>query len=434
MDELDRLYEELAKELSGYISVKTIGKKKRYYLQKKERGHVVSAYIKRNDLPTVRIAIKRRKRLTQTIQTLEKKYYQPLAKLTPAAKALNGSLLLGDQVVAIFKNGDLQWIDEARAPLMVKRTHQIEGWLASRAIDQHRPNSRLLKKALRIEETGESELALRAHGATITDTYWFRPAHSKLTYKDVAFKADFFADIALSGNPASLGRKPALSPELTAIGSYEKCWKLENGEWWMYKKENDFERFSECFISELGTALGFAMAEYHLSGPYIKTRNFAKDVNYEPLSGLLGNDDSYRSVFLTLDLLGGEFSRDYLKLLYFDALVFNVDRHNENCGILRDRKSGALLRLAPNFDNNIALISRGYLPASSKAQEMMIRGLKDFLMSCPRAKQLYSRIAWPALSEEILDHCFKAVPLPIDESRVKTMLYNAEYLLQRLSD
>ena len=43
-----------------------------------------------------------------------------------------------------------------------------------------------------------------------------------------------------------------------------------------------------------------------------------------------------------------------------DALVYNVDRHTQNFGILRDGETGAILSMAPNFDNNIALISARY--------------------------------------------------------------------------
>lgn len=44
-----------------------------------------------------------------------------------------------------------------------------------------------------------------------------------------------------------------------------------------------------------------------------------------------------------------------------DVLCFNVDRHTNNYGILRDRESGEIVSMAPNFDNNMGLIFRGYL-------------------------------------------------------------------------
>ena len=52
---------------------------------------------------------------------------------------------------------------------------------------------------------------------------------------------NYFDNLALKGDPDSIERinHPEIltsrSPELTNIGSFEKCWKLENQEWWLYK-------------------------------------------------------------------------------------------------------------------------------------------------------------------------------------------------------
>ena len=43
-----------------------------------------------------------------------------------------------------------------------------------------------------------------------------------------------------------------------------------------------------------------------------------------------------------------------------DTIIFNMDRHTQNFGFLRDIDTGEIISLAPNFDNNVALISRGY--------------------------------------------------------------------------
>ena len=48
----------------------------------------------------------------------------------------------------------------------------------------------------------------------------------------------------------------------------------------------------------------------------------------------------------------------YLRMIYFDVVFNNVDRHNENCGLLRDKRNGKIIALAPNFDDNLSLISK----------------------------------------------------------------------------
>ena len=46
------------------------------------------------------------------------------------------------------------------------------------------------------------------------------------------------------------------------LTSFEKCWKLKDGKWWIYKSANQKEQFSELFVYELGEKLGMNMAHY----------------------------------------------------------------------------------------------------------------------------------------------------------------------------
>jgi hypothetical protein len=47
-------------------------------------------------------------------------------------------------------------------------------------------------------------------------------------------------------------------------------------------------------------------------------------------------------------------------MCYFDGLILNMDRHENNYGVLRDPDTGEILSLAPFYDHNISLIARGY--------------------------------------------------------------------------
>ena len=61
-------------------------------------------------------------------------------------------VMSGDTVVAKWEDGELTVLNEALLPLYLKRVHNADMWLETRAIDSHRANSRLLKKALRLKE------------------------------------------------------------------------------------------------------------------------------------------------------------------------------------------------------------------------------------------------------------------------------------------
>lgn len=303
---------------------------------------------------------------------------------------LTGYLMSADRQIARIERGEIIWAEEALLPLYLKRTQNVESWLAGRAIDDHRVNSRLLKKALRLRSADDAETALAVNGATITDTYWICRKDQPLRYEEVRFCENYFDTLALRGDPDGFSRKPSRTPELTNIGSYEKCWRLRDGIWWMYKAGNMEEYFSELFICRLGMEMGFSMAWYEMDGEYIRTRDFTEGakVNFETFDGITGEDDDYSRCFRALRGLGaGQMEEAYLKLVWLDTLCFNMDRHTKNFGLLRDRNSGRILTLAPNYDNNIALVSRGYSRDISRGSDGLIGFFRAFIEEEPEAKR-----------------------------------------------
>ena len=129
----------------------------------------------------------------------------------------------------------------------------------------------------------------------------------------------------------------------------------------MLKQGSENELFSEIFVSELGKKLGFQMADYRIIDGCAATVDFTKgQLNFEPMAYLSGENGESVDNYKVLKRLHPGLEREYLDILFMDALVYNVDRHTQNFGILRDGETGAILSMAPNFDNNIALISGGY--------------------------------------------------------------------------
>ena len=291
-----------------------------------------------------------------------------------------------DILAAQWKAGELQILDEDALPLYLLRTRNVEHWLEIRAIDSHRAHSRLLKKALRLEEKDDVSTVLSVNGANITDSYWVKAPDSTLRYRDVRFDHNYFARLSLTGNYSSFNRAASIrnsrTPELTNIGSFEKCWKLVDGQWWMYKKANHNEQFSELFAYHLGSALGMNMAEYQRCDDHcIMTRDFTggASVNYEPAYSFIEDNEDYIETVEALKKLCPEAVPDYVRMIYLDTLIANPDRHPFNFGILRNAESGKITGLAPNFDNNLALISRGY-PGNVKRRNDLLAELLNTLL------------------------------------------------------
>ena len=96
-----------------------------------------------------------------------------------------------DTVVAEWIDNKLNLIKPSLAPMYLELTSNVPKWLETRAIDSHRANSRLLKKALRLTERDDIGSVLSVNAVTITDNYWIKPINSDLCYADVRFDNDY---------------------------------------------------------------------------------------------------------------------------------------------------------------------------------------------------------------------------------------------------
>ncbi len=296
-----------------------------------------------------------------------------------------------DVPVAVF-NEDLEVVEiknEKLLPLHFRYGWSLKGWVESRAIDTSRVSSRLLKRALRMREKDDYSTAMKVHARTLTDNFWLTPDNNTLTYKDLQFKSDSYSDLTLNLDTNIMDSETDnFTPELTNTGSYEKGWKLKNNEWYLFKKGNKAEIFSEVFTYLLGKELGFRMAEYKVVNHYSVSKDFTKggEVNYQPMFGVVGEDEDYSRNYKELEKLGKHLLVDYLNMLYLDTIVRNVDRHTKNYGLLTDIETGKILRFAPNFDNNLSLIATGY-PKSRKREN-------DFLVKLFKALIIDEKIAY----------------------------------------
>ncbi|MCL2427267.1 MAG: hypothetical protein FWD05_13140 [Oscillospiraceae bacterium] len=272
-------------------------------------------------------------------------------------------LLSKDTPIGKVANGNFGVLDSKRLPLFLKRTGDIQTWLESRAIDNHRTNSRILKRALRLESKDDFTTVMAVNAVTITDNYWVKPIDDEATkYDDVRFKGNMFDMLALTGDVNSFDQPPSKTPELTNIGSFEKCWRLEDGKWWMYKAGRNEELFSELMAYYVGKTLGFPMAEYEVADKFIKNCDFtdSASTNFEPAASIIGDTSDYIKIYEALKQISETIAEQYVLMCYFDGLIYNMDRHEYNFGIIRNSDTGEIISIAPFFDHNIALISRGY--------------------------------------------------------------------------
>ena len=340
----------------------------------------------------------------------------------------NYEIFSGEILVAVWNDNVLTVVNADLIPMYLKNNQDADRWLASRAIDHRRPNSRLLKKALRLVEKDDISSVIHVNGAKITDNYWIRELGSELTYSDVKFSDDYFSNLALKGNYDSFNRaansKRSKTPELTNVGSFEKCWKLRDGKWWMYKKASHDEMFSELFVYELGCALGMNMAVYQRGEACIKSLDFteAARVNFEPASTFMGDNEDYFDVVKALEKICPKAIPDYIRMIFMDTICANPDRHTNNFGLLRDIKTGDLIGFAPNYDNNMALISRGY-PSKSGSKDMLISLFNELIKEYPDYRAYI-----PTVTEEMVRNVIEKLNMKV-KSKVVIDLVMGRYSL-----
>lgn len=405
IEELKNKIKDISK---GTVVKKNIKGKNYFYYQYYSLGDTKSFYIPEKYVEEVKVELSiysnKKKKENEDINSIRN-----LASLSKNARELTGQIMMEDIPVASFIKGELTWIDENLCPLLIKRTHNVTLFLSTRAIDTGRTNAKLLKKVLNIKDTDDYLISQYSYGATITDNYWFKPLYSKLKFKDITFNNDFYGGLALNGSFNALPKYSKHTPQLTLGGSFEKCWRKEDGIWWLYKKGTKENNFAELYVYELSKKLNIMTAEYRYSKGNIKTKNFANKYNFEPMISIAGEDDRYENVFEALSPYSKKIKQDYLKLIFLDTLVFNVDRHNENMGLLRDKTNGKVISLAPNFDNNLALNANGKSLMSFTDEDSLIKLFVNFLSKNKKAKKLFDEIKIKEINKEMLIECYKKV-------------------------
>jgi len=130
------------------------------------------------------------------------------------------------------------------------------------------------------------------------------------------------------------------------------------------------------------------MAHYEKGDKCVKSLDFTDSANviFEPASSFMGDEEDYIKVVGKLKELCPKAIPDYVKMIFLDTITANPDRHTGNFGLMRNVKTGELLGLAPNFDNNMALIARGY-PTSKSTNDLLITLFNELMEKYPEYKE-----------------------------------------------
>lgn len=365
---IKELSERIKKLPKGYISTKSIGGNIYYYLQWSENGKKLSRYINENELSDLNNLIKERKELEQELKLLKKGF--------SVDELFFCTLMhLDDKVVDLtlsLATGYIQSIGEvySRDLLPVGVTDNLSGiidWWNDRSIPLTRSGIREALDKLNINDP--KILLLKCYGLSLSDQYWIKPKRENISWANVNFFENPFSDdvgTVLFGGKTKRKELNLSSPDSTSVGNLKKRWKIVNGKRVMIKGgSNPFrqEPYNEVIASEVAKLLEIDCVKYSLfydkDFPYSICEDFVNKsqdlITAHQINKTLkrnNNDNTYTHFVKCAQSLHIPLVSDFLdRLIVFDYLIANEDRHFNNFGFIRDAKTLEFIGPAPIFDS-----------------------------------------------------------------------------------
>lgn len=233
-------------------------------------------------------------------------------------------------------------------------------WLSHRVVPRNRRNVEILMAATGLDSRNIRGIIEICRGLSLNDVHWvvaddFKGRWEEFNLYDNQF-SHAVALTAFNGLDSAVERLDWISsPEFSTNGMLAKCWRRINGEVCLYKTGTEgaantgFEPYSEYYAAQIAAKMGLSHVEYSLSrfkGRICSTcKLFTSDrIGYLPAGRIVTLDEA---------LLDSRFA----DIFFFDALIFNTDRHLGNFGYLVDNDKNEIIGPAPIFDNGYGLFS-----------------------------------------------------------------------------
>ena len=246
----------------------------------------------------------------------------------------------------------------------------LNKWWTGRSI----PASRMgINDALEILGMYNTELLpTKCLGLSLSDHYWVRPADSDMTWEGVNFFdkefSDDIGDVLFGSAGKSIGFNYS-SPDNTSDGNLQKRWKIIDGKRCLLKSGSAPFRqqpINEVIASIILEKLGIDHIPYTLTWiddkPYSVCENFvSRKTELVSAARLMkirpkANDENGYLHFVNIC---SEFGIDIVpmldRMIVFDYIIANEDRHYGNFGLLRNPDTLEWTGAAPMFDNGTSL-------------------------------------------------------------------------------
>ena len=267
------------------------------------------------------------------------------------------------------------------------RFSDINTWVDRRNYAKHKEHLQKWLKEWQLDNIA-GFLAM-THALSLNDSLWVRPADSDLTWEQMNLYENDFTDV-VSKTAFEKGlqglKLSTTSPEFTSEGSFEKCWVREDDGVFLYKKSSSGfanagkEAYSEFYASQYSAKICNAFVDYDLvkfKGSLVSRCKMFTNENegFVPIYKYLDINRKYDIEDVTDFLEPYGFSDDFRRMIVLDAVILNPDRHFGNFGFIVDNDTFDILRFAPVFDHNMAMLARAMPEDMEKIDSPYILGL-----------------------------------------------------------
>jgi hypothetical protein len=222
------------------------------------------------------------------------------------------------------------------------------------------------------------ELITFCRALSLNDVHWIAKDDSTEKWADVNLYDNPFstavASMAFTGEKRSSVRGASSSPEYSTNGNLRKCWRRVDGKILLYKggahpsdgffekpQAGGFEPFAEYYAAQIAEAMKLPHVDYGLA--QFKHRLcstcplFTSDkVGFLATRGVVQKEAVLRDP-------------RFADIFFFDAVIFNTDRHTGNFGFLVDNDANEISGIAPIFDNGYSLFSRAVSAPGKREDE-----------------------------------------------------------------
>lgn len=362
------------KELpTGYISKKNINGNIYFYHQWTVDGVKQSKFVNEEELDKLNNLIEKRKEYEKELRLLKKGYeadsYILVTLMHKDVKVVN--LTIASKTGLIIGIGEIY--NKEHLPIGTFDFERnidetaLSDWWNNRNIPFTRSGFRDVLEKLNI--SNPQALLLRCYGLSLSDQYWIDPIRENNNWKEINFfDNEFSTDVGeiLFGKELNNKNLNLSSPDNTSMGNLKKRWQIINGKRILLKGgSNPFrqEPYNEVVACKIAKTLGIDCIDYSIVNidgyPYSECEDFVDKntdlITAHQISKILKkeNHDSAYSHFLRccFHYRIKDIVEHLSKMIVFDFIIANEDRHFNNFGFVRDINNLKDIKFAPLFDN-----------------------------------------------------------------------------------